>query len=116
MKLSNPENLSNIENLFKLFSGAAMAPRPYVEKKPLPATVTIALGPEEMKILQIISARIGAPRQNVAHHVLKLGLYEAACGCGFSIDEEGQISEDQLKWEVTPKSQGFSFGDNKEVA
>ena len=51
---------SSIETLFGMFSGAAMNPRPYVRKKPLPATVTVVLGPQEMEMLQIIAARIGA--------------------------------------------------------
>lgn len=97
-----------IENIFNLFSKAAMNARPYVEKKPLPATVTVMLEPKEMELLQIIAARIGSPRTNVGHHILKLGLYEAALGCGFVLDEDGNISKDQLKWDTTPRQMGFS--------
>jgi len=103
------EEKSNIENLFELFSGAAMAPKPYVQKKPIPATVNVPLDEQEMKVLQIISARIGAKRGNVAHHILKFGLYEAARGCGFTFDEEGNISKDQLKWDTAPRPTGFIF-------
>ena len=105
---------SSIETLFGMFSGAAMNPRPYVRKKPLPATVTVVLGPQEMEMLQIIAARIGAPRTNVAHHILKLGLYDAASGCGFTVDENGNIPEEEQKWETTPRPMGFSHTGNEE--
>lgn len=108
------EAKSTIENLFNLFSSAAMNARPYVPKKPIPATVTVPLGPEEMEILQIIAARIGAPRTNVAHHILKIGLHEAAYGCGFTVDEEGKISKDQLKWSTAPRQDGFSHTGGEE--
>ena len=101
--------ISNIEKLFEMFSGAAMNPRPYVKKNPLPARVTVPLAPQEMELLQIIAARIGSPRTSVGHHILKLGLHEAARGCGFTFDEEGNISADQMKWETTPRTTGFSF-------
>jgi len=108
---------SSIETLFGMFSAASMNPRPYVKKTPLPSTVTVVLGPQEMEMLQIIAARIGSPRTNVAHHILKLGLYDAASGCGFTVDEDGNIPEEERKWETTPRPMGFSFsGDEKEAA
>lgn len=110
------EGKTNIENVFGLFSSAAMNPRPYAAKLPLPATITVPLGPQEMEMLQIIAARIGAPRTNVAHHILKLGVYEAFHGCGFTIDEDGNIPKEQLKWDVAPRSTGLSFGETKEAA
>jgi len=107
---------SNIEQMFQLFSSGAMNARPYVKKSPLPASVTVLLGPKEMEMLQVIAARIGAPRTNVAHHVLKLGLYEAAYGCGFTVDEDGNIPEEEKKWDTTPRTQGFSHtGEDKEA-
>lgn len=107
--MEKKDAVSNIENMFQMFSGAAMNPRPYVKKSPLPVSVTVPLGPEEMEILHVIAARIGAPRTNVAHHILKLGLYEAAYGCGFTVNEEGNIPEDQKKWDTAPRKDGFSF-------
>jgi len=107
---------SNIEKMFQMFSSAAMKPRRY-EKKEYAERVTVPLGPQEMEILQVISARIGASRPNIAHHILKLGLYEAAYGCGFTIDENGNIPESEKVWDLTPKTMGFSFpGDEKEAA
>ena len=115
--METKEGKTNIESLFELFSGAAMAPRPYVEKKPIPASVNVLLGEEDMRLLQVISARIGAKRGNVAHHILKLGLHEAAYGCGFTVDENGNIPPDQLKWDTTLRRMGVSFpGDEKEAA
>lgn len=108
---------SNIETVFELFTSAAMAPRPYVEKKPIPASVTVLLDQKEMRMLHIVAARIGAPRTNVAHHVLKLGIHEAFHGCGFTMDEEGNIPDDQLKWDVAPRKTGFGFtGTDEEAA
>ena len=104
----------NIENLFNLFSSAAMNARPYKPIKPIPLTVTVPLDPGEMEILHIIAARIGAPRTNVAHHILKIGLHEAAYGCGFTVDEEGKISKDQLKWNTAPRQDGFSHTGGEE--
>lgn len=101
--MENKAGKTNIESLFELFSSAAMAPRPYVQKMPIPATLNVPLGENEMILLQIIAARIGAKRGNVAHHILKLGLYEAAYGCGFTIDEDGTISKDQLKWDTATR-------------
>lgn len=116
MKTDKKER-TNIENLFHLFSSAAMNARPYVAKKPVPATVTVRLDPDDMEILHIIAARIGAPRFNVAHHILKLGIHEAAYGCGFVVDKEGKISKDQLKWDTVPREMGFSHpGDDEEEA
>lgn len=105
---------SVIEKLFRMFSGAAMSPKPYKKKLPLPATVTVPLGPKEMEILQLITSRIGATRTNVAHQILKVGLYEAAYGCGFTPDEEGNIPEEQKVWDTTPKSMGIGFIDSNE--
>lgn len=115
--MEKAEDKTNIESLFELFSNAAMAPRPYVEKKPIPASVNVLLEEKEMRILLILSARIGAKRGNVAHHILKLGIYEAARGCGFTVDEDGNIPIDQLKWDVAPRRMGFAFpGEEKEAA
>jgi len=102
-------NGEGIESLFRMFCSAAMNPRPYIKKNPLPARVAAPLAPREMDLLNLISAKIGAPRTNVAHHILKMGLYEAAIGCGFTFDEDGNIPEDQKKWETAPRSSGFSF-------
>lgn len=107
---------SNIESLFQLFSVGAMRPKPYVKKLPLPATVTIPLDPKEMELLQMITARIGGSRTMVAHHIVKLGLYEAAAGCGFTFDEDGNVPETQKSWDVTPSTTGFSFPGEEEAA
>ena len=108
--------IKNLFHLFEMFSRAAMNPRPYVKKQPMPATVTVPLGPEEMEVLQIIAARIGAPRTMVAHHILKFGIFEAARGCGFDFDEKGKIPESQLKWDTTPRPMGFSHIGEEEAA
>jgi len=108
------KEISNIEKMFQVFSGAAMKPRKYEKKEPS-ERVTVPLGPQEMEILQVISARIGASRPNVSHQILKMGLYEAARGCGFTIDEDGNIPEKEKEWDLSPKTMGFSFtGDEKE--
>lgn len=111
------KEISTIEKMFQLFSGVAMRPRKY-EKKPITAArVTVPLGPKEMEILQVIADRIGSSRPNVAHQILKMGLYEAAYGCGFTIDEDGNIPKNEKNWDLSPKSMGFSFpGDEKEAA
>lgn len=100
-------SIKGIKGLFQLFSSAAMNPKKYV-KKSLPTTVTVTLGPQEMEMLYVISCRIGAPRTNVAHHILKMGLLEAAAGCGFSTDEEGNIPEEQKNWDIRPGTMGIS--------
>lgn len=109
MENENSQFGEGIEGLFRMFTSAAMNPRPYIKKTPFPARVVAPLAPREMELLQLISARIGAPRTNVAHHILKMGLYEAAIGCGFTFDADGNIPEDQKKWETAPRSSGFSF-------
>lgn len=115
--METQEGKTNIENLFDLFSTAAMAPKPFILKHPIPATVNVPLGKNEMIMLQIIASRIGAKRGNVAHHILKLGLYEAAYGCGFTVNEDGTIPKDQLKWDTTTKVHGIShFSDVEEAA
>ena len=106
-------SVKGIKGLFKIFSSAAMNPRKYT-KKSLPTTVTVPLGPQEMEMLYVISCRIGAPRTNVAHHILKMGLYEAAAGCGFNTDEEGNISEEEKNWDVTPRTTGISHQGEEE--
>lgn len=115
IKDNENETTSAIEKLFRMFAGAAMSPKPYVKKTPLPATVTVTLAPQEMEILQLISARIGAARGNVAYQILKFGLYEAAYGCGFTPDEEGNIPEEQKKWDLQPRTMGFSFTGGEEA-
>jgi len=106
-------SIKGIKGLFQIFSSAAMNPKKYV-KKNLPSTVTVTLGPQEMEMLHVIACRIGAPRSNVAHHILKTGLYEAVLGCGFTIDEEGNIPEDQKNWDLTSKTMGVSHSDDLE--
>lgn len=106
-------SIKGIEGLFQLFSSAAMNPKKYV-KKPLPSTVTVTLGPQEMEMLYVIACRIGAPRTNVAHHILKMGLYEAAAGCGFTWDEEGNIPEEQKTWDMTSRTMGISHPGEEE--
>lgn len=108
------KKLTAIGKLFQLFSSAAMNARPYVAKKPTPATVTVHLEPEVMETLHILSARIGAPRGNTAHHILKIGIYEAAIGCGFTPDEDGNISKEQLDWSTVPRESGFSHTGGEE--
>lgn len=110
------KGIENIEDMFRLFSSAAMKPRKY-EKKDPSERVTVPLGPKEMEILQIVSDRIGASRPNVASHILMMGLYEAARGCGFTFDDDGNIPENEKNWDLTPKAMGISFpGDEKEAA
>lgn len=101
-------SIKGIKGLFQLFSSAAMNPKKYV-KKPLPSTVTVTLGPQEMEMIHVLACRIGAARTNVAHHILKMGLYEAVEGCGFTIDDQGNIPEDEKNWkDLGPKTMGFS--------
>ena len=100
-------SFKGVKGLFQLFSSAAMNPRKYV-KKILPASVTVTLDPQQMEILCVIAARIGAPRANVAQHILKIGLYEAAYGCGFTIDDEGNIPEEEkTNWDLASRTTGF---------
>jgi hypothetical protein len=107
-------SIKGIKGLFQLFSSAAMNPRAYV-KKTLPSTVTVPLGSQEMEILNVIACRIGAPRKNVAQHILKIGLSEAAAGCGFSFDDEGNIPEEEKKWDLASRTMGLShLGDFEE--
>ena len=96
-----------IEQIFEMFSSAAMRPRKYVSK-PLPNSVTVTIRPEYMEILHVIASRIGTSRANAATHILEMGAIEAAIGCGFSVDEEGKISDDQKNWDLTPRPMGFS--------
>lgn len=111
------KEISTIEKMFQMFSGAAMRPRKYEKRPTTPERVTVPLGPKEMEILQVIADRIGASRANVAHQILKMGLYEAAWGCGFTTDEEGNIPEKEKNWDLAPKTMGFSFpSDEKEAA
>lgn len=107
------KEMGNIEKMFQMFSKSAMRPRKYV-KKALPLSVTVPFGPEEMEILQVVADRIGASRANVAYQILKMGVYEAAWGCGFTTDEKGNIPEKEKKWDLSPKATGFGFGDDKE--
>jgi len=112
--IRNSESESAIEKLFYLFSNAAMNPKAYKKKATMPASVTVPLGPKEMEILQLIASRIGATRASVAHVILKTGLVEAAAGCGFDVDEEGNIPEEQKTWDLTPKAMGFGFTSTSE--
>lgn len=105
---NNPENGSNIERIFRMFAETAMSPKPY-KKINLPASITAYLPPEDMEILHAISRRIGATRGNVASHILKFGLYEAALGCGFILDEKCRLPEDQKKWDLTQRKMGIGF-------
>lgn len=102
-----------IEQLFEMFSSAAMKPRKYVSK-PLPQSVTVTIRPEYMEILHVIASRIGTSRANAATHILEMGAVEAAIGCGFTVDEEGKISDDQKNWDLTPRPMGFSFPGSEE--
>lgn len=103
-------SVKGIRGLFQMFSSAAMNPKKYV-KRPMPASVTVTLEPKEMETLCLIAARIGAPRATVGHHILKMGLYEAAFGCGFTPDEDGNIPEDEKgSWDfMKSRTGGFSF-------
>lgn len=105
-----------IEYIFELFSASPMNPRKYVAKKPIPLTVTVPLDPQDMENLRIISARIGARPVTTAHHILKLGVTEALAGCGFTTDENGKISEEQLVWNTTPRKTGIGFSEGQEEA
>lgn len=97
-----------IFGLFQLFSASAMRAKPYKEGF-LPTTVTAPLEPQVMKVLQVISCRIGAPRTAVAMHILNAGIAEAAAGCGFTMDENWNIPEEQLNWDCSARSAGISF-------
>jgi len=102
------------KNLFQMLSGAAMNPKKYV-KKTLPESVTVYLRPDTMEIINVISARIGASRSNVARYIIESGLYEAASGCGFSIDEKGNIPDKEKgSWDLTPRLQGFSHSPSED--
>lgn len=109
---NNPENGSNIERLFRMFADGAMAPKRY--KATEVQSVTAYLSPEDMELLQVIACRLGSKRGGVAAHILKLGLAEAAFGCGFTIDEKGRIPDDQKKWDLTPRQYGFGFPTTEE--
>lgn len=105
----NEESGTNIERCFRMFSGAAIAPKPYKKTK-LPQSVTAYLDPGDIETLHVLSCRLGATRGQVAALVLKLGLAEAAAGCGFDLDEEGRILEEEKgKWNVTPRQYGIGF-------
>lgn len=107
-------SIKGIQGLFQIFSSAAMNPKKYLKRTP-PASVTIILDPKEMDILCLISARIGATRASVGHHILKMGLYEAALGCGFTLDEEGNIPESEKgNWDIIQRADGFSFSPSEE--
>lgn len=107
-------SIKGIKGMFEIFSAAAMNPKKYV-KKQLPASITINLDPSDMEILCLISARIGAPRSVVGNHILKMGLVEAAIGCGFTFDDQGNIPEDQKSnWDTTSRSMGVSFSQDSE--
>jgi len=96
-----------------MFAQGAMKPRQYVAK-PLPNTVTVTLEPEIMELLHVISCRIGTTRAVVASHILHIGAVQAAVGCGFNPDENEKIPESEKKWDITPKSMGFSHVPSKE--
>lgn len=98
---------SAVSNLFDAISKAAMLPRPYKKKK-IPNTVTIHLSPEKMEILNTISDRIGASRSGVAGYILDAGIYDAAKGCGFTIDENDKIPKEERNWDCTANKFGFS--------
>lgn len=95
-----------IESLFSMFTKCVMSPRVY-KKKELPSTVTVTLSSENMDMLHTISCRLGTKRSVIASHIINLGIYQAASGCGFEIDEEGKIPEDQKKWDLTQHKQGI---------
>jgi hypothetical protein len=104
-----------VEQIFEMFTSSAMKPRRYIAK-PLPNSVTVGIRPEYMEILHVIASRIGTSRANAATHILEMGIVEAAAGCGFTIDEDGKISDDQKKWDTTPRPMGFSFNPSDEEA
>ena len=106
-------SVKGIKGLFQMFSSSPMNPKKYV-KKPFSDTITVQLRPEEMEKLHVISCRIGAPRKSIAHHILTIGLYEAAAGCGFTLDDLGNIPEEQKNWDLTPRSMGFSLTGGEE--
>lgn len=110
---NNPDNGTNIERLFRMFAAGAMVPKPYKEQS-LPASVTAYLSPGNMENLNTIALRLGATRGNIAAHILNLGIAEAAFGCGFEVDEEGNIPVDQKKWDTTPRSAGIGFTGKEE--
>lgn len=118
---NNPENGTNIERLFRMFADGAMSPKPY-KKQDLPQSVTAYLSPENMEILHVIACRLGASRGNIAAHILKCGLLEAAAGCGFDLEcPEGSsdcfIPEEQKNtWNTTPRKGGFSFVPSEDEA
>jgi len=109
---NNPDNGSNIERLFRMFADGAMAPKRY--KATEVQSVTAYLSPEDMDLLQVISCRLGSKRGGVAAHILKLGLVEAAFGCGFTVDEKGRISDEQKKWDLTQRQYGIGFPSTEE--
>lgn len=102
--------MKNNEELFKMFSNAAMKPKKYNKNKKLPKTVTTEPSPHVMAVLTAVAARIGSTRAQVIAHILELGAYEAALGCGFEFEDDGvTITKDSLKWDTTPRQMGFSF-------
>lgn len=96
-----------VKGFFEMISKAAMLPRPYTQKMK-PKTVTLHLEPEKMELLNIISDRIGSTRAAVAKYIIDLAIYDAAEGCGFTLDEDCKISKSQLKWDTAPRTTGFS--------
>mgnify|MGYP003618872640 CR=1 FL=1 len=102
-----------IHDVFEMFSKGAMNPKKYVPKQ-LPKTVTVTLPIETMEILHVISSRIGTTRAVAAAHILQIGAIEAATGCGFTVDEKGNIPKDQKKWDSTVKTTGFAFITDKD--
>lgn len=102
-----------IEQIFEMFSKGAMKSRPY-SAKTMPHSITVTIKPETMELLHVISCRIGTTRAVVASHILQIGAVQAAAGCGFTVDEDEKIPESEKKWDVTPKSMGFSHIPEKE--
>ena len=106
--IDSAECKNPIEDLFSMFTEGAMVPRAYNPKRTIPKTVTLFLRPEQMKLLNIISDRIGSSRANVAQYIVDIALYSAAIGCGFHPDENYEVPKKELVWDTRPKSMGFS--------
>lgn len=114
-KTKEKDSRGPVEQVFEMFASSAMKPRRYIAK-PLPNSVTVSIRPEYMEILHVIASRIGTSRTTAATHVLEMGIVEAAAGCGFIIDEDGKISDDQKNWDTSPRPQGFYFNPSDEEA
>jgi len=104
--------IKNVEELFEMYTHAAMKPKKYDKNKTLPKTVTVELKPDIMAVLTAVACRIGCTRAQAITQILGFGVCEAALGCGFEFEEDDRkitITKESLKWDTTPRDEGIFF-------